>query len=101
MVFQSGVDAFKPELISENILHRLLEQDIIIDVQLEDKTQHIYLFQRGKPADYFILILQGRVEVSIGKENLIFEQGPFGFFGQGAILNTAGELTVYNNSPVV
>ncbi|XP_072026763.1 metal transporter CNNM2-like isoform X2 [Amphiura filiformis] len=82
----TGVEAFKTEFISENILHRLLEQDIIIDVRLEDKNKPVYIFQRGHPADYFVLILQGRVEVAIGNENLIFEQGPFGFFGQNAIL---------------
>ncbi len=31
--------------------------------------------------DIFILIIEGRVEVSIGLEGLIFESGPFSFFG--------------------
>lgn len=40
---------------------------------------------QGKAADYFVLILEGRVEVTIGKENLVFESGPFSHFGYQAL----------------
>ncbi|XP_072177373.1 metal transporter CNNM2-like [Diadema setosum] len=83
----TSVEPFKVELISETILHRLLEQDIIFEVQPPEKKSPVYLYQRGKQADYFIMILQGRVEVTIGKENIIFEQGPFSFYGQHALVN--------------
>ncbi|CAK7301875.1 Metal transporter CNNM3 [Vulpes lagopus] len=42
---------------------------------------HHYLYQRSQPVDYFILILQGRVEVEIGKEGLKFENGAFTYYG--------------------
>ena len=83
-----AVEPFKIELISETILHRLLDQDIIFEAQLsEKKAVPVYLYQRGKQADFFTMVLQGRVEVTIGKENIVFEQGPFSFFGQHALLN--------------
>ena len=40
---------------------------------------------QGKPADYFVLVLEGHVEVNIGKEELTFESGPFSYFGISAL----------------
>ncbi len=31
--------------------------------------------------DYFVLVLEGRVQVQVGKENMVFETGPFCYFG--------------------
>ncbi|KFM57853.1 Metal transporter CNNM4, partial [Stegodyphus mimosarum] len=39
------------------------------------------LYQSGKASDYFILILEGRCLVTVGRENLTFETGPFTSFG--------------------
>ena len=41
--------------------------------------------RQGKASDYFVLILEGRVEVTVGKENLVFESGPFSHFGLQAL----------------
>lgn len=35
--------------------------------------------------DFFVLILEGRVEVTVGKENLVFEGGPFSYYGTQAL----------------
>lgn len=40
--------------------------------------------------DHFVLILEGRVEVTVGKENLVFESGPFTYFGLQAITQNIG-----------
>lgn len=53
-----------------------------------DKSTIIY--QQGKPADYFVLIVEGRVEVTVGQENLIFESGPFTYFGLQALTQNIG-----------
>lgn len=50
----------------------------------------MYIFQQGKPVDFFVLILEGRVEVTVGKENLMFEGGPFTHFGMQALAPTVG-----------
>lgn len=44
-----------------------------------------FCFPQGKPEDYFVLILEGRAEVIVGSENLIFEAGPFTSFGMKAL----------------
>lgn len=48
-------------------------------------TNYRVLYLAGKPVDYFIMILEGRVSVTVGKENLIFESGPFSHFGLCAL----------------
>ena len=48
------------------------------------------LYERGRSCDYFILILQGRVLITIGSENMHFEGGPFMYFGIQAF---AGEMS--------
>ncbi|XP_015609989.1 metal transporter CNNM4 isoform X2 [Cephus cinctus] len=89
------VEAFKPDTISETILRRLLKQDIIyhIKVKTREKAKNdpaTVIYQQGKPVDYFVLILEGRVEVTVGRENLMFESGPFTYFGSQALTANIG-----------
>ncbi|XP_059056373.1 unextended protein-like [Achroia grisella] len=90
----TSVDPFRPELISETVLRRLLKQDVIQHIKLrgdEDKNDpKRFVFQEGKPVDYFVLILEGRVEVTVGRENLVFEAGPFTYFGVQALTQNVG-----------
>ncbi|XP_019718009.1 metal transporter CNNM1-like [Hippocampus comes] len=87
------VDPFKPLYISEKILLRLIKHPSVVqDLKFDDRNKHApthFLFQRNKPADYFILVLQGRVEVEFGKECLKFENGAFSYFGVPAIMPAA------------
>uniref|UniRef100_H9GBG0 Metal transporter n=1 Tax=Anolis carolinensis TaxID=28377 RepID=H9GBG0_ANOCA len=83
------VNPFSPALISEKILLRLLKhRDVINELKFDEENkkapQH-FLFNQNKPADYFILILQGKVEVEAGKENMKFETGPFSYYGVMAL----------------
>ncbi|XP_013139294.1 PREDICTED: metal transporter CNNM4-like [Papilio polytes] len=90
----TSVDAFRADMISETVLRRLLKQDVIHHIKLrgdEDKNDlKRYVFQEGKPVDYFVLILEGRVEVTVGRENLVFEAGPFTYFGVQALTQNIG-----------
>ncbi|XP_035672464.1 metal transporter CNNM4-like isoform X20 [Branchiostoma floridae] len=90
----TSIDLFKPELISETVLRRLLQQDVVVDLKLKveqkDSTSN-NIYTNGKPADYFVLILQGRVEVRAGKEGLTYETGPFTHFGEAAIVASVVE----------
>ncbi|KAL4636015.1 metal transporter CNNM4-like isoform X1 [Arapaima gigas] len=91
------VSLFSPSQISEKVLLRILKHpDVIQEVKFNESDkrspQH-YLYQRGRPIDYFILILQGRVEVEAGNENMKFETGPFSFYGVMALSTpTLGDL---------
>ncbi|KAM7353562.1 metal transporter uex [Cochliomyia hominivorax] len=85
----TSIDAFKKEVISEQILRRLLNQDIVHSIKCKGKEKDdpsLFIFQQGKPVDFFVLILEGRVEVTVGKESLLFESGPFTYFGTQALI---------------
>ncbi|XP_047542078.1 unextended protein-like [Vanessa atalanta] len=90
----TSVDPFRADMISETVLRRLLKQDVIQHIKLrgdEDKNDpKRYVFQEGKSVDYFVLILEGRVEVTVGRENLVFEAGPFTYFGVQALTQNVG-----------
>lgn len=79
------VEPFSPKHLSDSILKRLLSQKIFYKVRLEDDDSLKRLYTTGEPADYFIMILEGRVHVVCGKENLFFDGGPFSFFGKAAL----------------
>lgn len=90
---QTALEPFKRDVISENILRRLLNQDVVQHIKIKSKTkndQSAIIFQQAKPVDYFVLILEGRVEVTVGKENLVFEAGPFTYFGLQALSPSIG-----------
>ncbi|XP_053126112.1 metal transporter CNNM3 isoform X2 [Hemicordylus capensis] len=83
------VDLFSPARISEKVLLHLLKhpsvnQEVKFDESNRLAADH-YLYQRNQPVNYFILILQGRVEVEIGKEGLKFENGAFTYYGVSAL----------------
>ncbi|XP_025407316.1 metal transporter CNNM4 isoform X1 [Sipha flava] len=91
----SSVEAFKTDVVSETILMRLLKQDVIFHIKMKDKERFksdpaSVIYQQGKPVDYFVLILEGRVEVTVGRENLVFESGPFTYFGSQALHQNIG-----------
>ncbi|XP_017785691.1 PREDICTED: metal transporter CNNM4 isoform X2 [Nicrophorus vespilloides] len=89
----TSVELFKTNTISETILRRLLKQDIINHVKKTKDWRNdplAVIYQQGKPADYFVLILEGRVEVTVGTENLMFESGAFTYFGTQALIQNVG-----------
>ena len=84
--YYTAVAPFRNELVSDAALHRLLKCNIMVDLKLNSafpSSQLIY--EMGKPVDYFVMILEGRVQVSVGKEHLIFEGGPFMCFATQAL----------------
>ncbi|XP_021336280.2 metal transporter CNNM1 isoform X3 [Danio rerio] len=84
------VEPFKSTHLSEKILLRLIKHpSVVLELKFDEKNKRSpkhYLFLRNKPVDYFVLILQGRVEVEIGKEGLKFENGPFTYYGLPAVM---------------
>ncbi|ESO10268.1 hypothetical protein HELRODRAFT_139909, partial [Helobdella robusta] len=80
----SSVSAFHPDIISENVLQRLLKENVVKVLNLKSSACH-YLYQLNSPTDHFIMLLEGRVEVEFGKDKVTFEGGPFVYFGVQAI----------------
>ncbi|XP_072258963.1 metal transporter CNNM4 isoform X2 [Pyxicephalus adspersus] len=83
------VPLFATSLVSEKTLLRLLKYpDVVQELHYNEddkKSPDHYLYQRNKIADYFILVLQGKVEVEAGKENMKFESGAFSCYGVMAL----------------
>ncbi|XP_072228363.1 metal transporter CNNM4 [Leuresthes tenuis] len=83
------VNLFSPFQITEKVLLRILRHpDVIHELKFNDNDKRSplhFLYQRAKPVDYFVLILQGRVEVEAGNENMKFETGPFSYYGVMAL----------------
>ncbi|XP_061782651.1 metal transporter CNNM4 isoform X2 [Nerophis lumbriciformis] len=83
------VSLFAAFHVTEKVLLRILRHpDVVQELKFNDndkRTPQHFLYQRGKPVDYFVLILQGRVEVEAGNENMKFETGPFSFYGVMAL----------------
>ncbi|TRY88091.1 hypothetical protein DNTS_000669, partial [Danionella cerebrum] len=92
------VEPFSPGQMSEKILLRLLKHpNVIQEVKYNEKNKKAmehYLFHRNKPVDYFILILQGKVEVEAGKEGLKFEAGAFSSYGMMALTASPVSLSL-------
>ncbi|XP_021555240.1 metal transporter CNNM2 isoform X5 [Neomonachus schauinslandi] len=95
------VEAFSPSQMSEKILLRLLKHpNVIQELKYDEKNKkapEYYLYQRNKPVDYFVLILQGKVEVEAGKEGMKFEASAFSYYGVMALTASPGERE--NKSP--
>ncbi|XP_026520875.1 metal transporter CNNM2 isoform X1 [Notechis scutatus] len=92
------VEAFGPSQMSEKILLRLLKHpNVIQELKYDEKNKkapEYYLYQRNKPIDYFILILQGKVEVEAGKEGMKFEAGAFSYYGVMALIASPVPLSL-------
>ncbi|XP_045147537.1 metal transporter CNNM2 isoform X2 [Echinops telfairi] len=75
--------------MSEKILLRLLKHpNVIQELKYDEKSKKApehYLYQRNKPVDYFVLVLQGKVEVEAGKEGMKFEASAFSYYGVMAL----------------
>lgn len=79
------VEPFSTTFISHTILKRLLSQKIYYKVRSDEHVTNTRLYTAGEPADYFIMILEGRVHVVCGKEGLVFDAGPFSYFGKASL----------------
>lgn len=78
--FLSGIDVFSSKVISPKTLIALLNMDIYYSAPGKNLPQDT-IYVQGVPADYFVLILEGGMELRIGNDNLKFEAGPFKYFG--------------------
>ena len=75
--------------MSSHILVRLLNVQFYHELEYdENRTKEgsvTYIYEYGRPADYFVLILNGQAELVTGKEKIVSEVGPFSYFGVSAL----------------
>ncbi|XP_022709103.1 metal transporter CNNM4-like isoform X1 [Varroa jacobsoni] len=94
----TAVEPFKREYVSENVLRRLMVQNIFIHIKADELADDSrkFIYRAGKATDYFALLLEGRAKVTLhtsANEELQHEAGPFSYFGVPAIflLPVAGQ----------
>jgi len=89
-----SVEQFHPDLISERVLKRLLTDSSLVKITQEEASSRdsCFLYENGKPSDYFALILEGHVEIVIGNDHLVFDGGPFTFLGVQALGDVSENL---------
>ena len=91
-VFFAAVDVFGTELITRSVLKKIIEHPGVIEEKdSAEDNETAYLYKNGVHSDFFSLILQGRIEVVVGIENIVFEDGPFSVFGVNALLCESGQ----------
>ena len=93
----TSVRAFTAEHCSKRVCQKLLRMDVYRQIKISKKnrtttsTNHGkvisnedegLIMQMGEPCDFFVLILEGHVEVTIGREKHKFQEGPFRCFGE-------------------
>ncbi|CAF3806195.1 unnamed protein product [Rotaria magnacalcarata] len=90
------VEPFTSRFISSHILARLLNAQFYQEFEYdEDKTKDgkaTYIYENGRPADYFVLILNGQAELITGKDKIVSELGPFSYFGVSALCNSDNKV---------
>ncbi|CAF1181229.1 unnamed protein product [Rotaria sordida] len=83
------VEPFTSRFISSHILVRLLNvqfyQEFEYDKDRAEDGKETYIYEYGKSADYFVLILNGQAELITGQEKIVSEVGPFSYFGVSAL----------------
>jgi metal transporter CNNM len=84
-----GVEPFQDKFISSNILCRLLNVDLYKEFEFDEDEakagKTTYIYEYGKPVDYFVLIVNGKAELETGKEKIVSEVGSFSYFGVSAL----------------
>jgi len=91
-----AVSIFSEERISKNVLKKMIQFPGLVeewDCDGEEGQNTKYLYKKGFNCDYFILIIEGRVEVTVGSEDILFEDGPFSVFGTFALTREKNEFT--------
>ena len=75
------------------MLKQLLNRDgIVWRISLESAgSQERTLYRANTPASSFILLIEGHVQVEVGKEGLQFEAGSFHYFGEQSLNSISGE----------
>jgi metal transporter CNNM len=81
----ANVEPFQECHITSTILRRLIKKSDVIEDMPHKDSKPVFIYEQNKPADFFCLILQGSVEVNVGKEELVYETGPFSYFGVKAL----------------
>ena len=77
----SSLPPFAADIINTDILKKLLMLDVFRMAKSSSESR-MTIVEQGRPCDFFILIVEGKVDVHFGSEGHVFESGPFTSFGK-------------------
>jgi metal transporter CNNM len=86
-VLSSSVDPFTEEHMSPVVLKRLLQKESLSKEVDNIREEAFILYESGRPANFFAIIVEGKAEVKIGSQKMTFECRSFNHFGEQALMN--------------
>jgi len=81
----TSLPPFAPEILNGEILKKLLKLDVFRSTKNHPNSLEP-IVKKGVPCDFFVLIIEGKVDVQIGNEGYVFESGPFTSFGKQVLI---------------
>ncbi|CAJ0931223.1 unnamed protein product, partial [Mesorhabditis belari] len=112
----ANTEAFKDTYISKEVLERLVKNSARrVDLSSLQAVSQVTgdhnelnvprlakLYAKDEPSDRFILILEGRVHVTIGQGGMMFEAGPWHCFGTEILQKlTQGAATLSRSTSII
>lgn len=88
-----AVKPFTPEFINTRLLETFLRKPELIKEkrnladQDNDNDQNMYLYKYGKECDHFVIILDGKAVLKVGKEGMEVDAGLFSYYGVDALMD--------------
>lgn len=81
-----AVDPFSDKYFCENTLKNLITRSDVIFKYESNQNESIYLYQKNVISDTFTFIIEGKVEIISGQDNIKSIHGPFTYFGVSALI---------------
>ncbi|KJH49245.1 hypothetical protein DICVIV_04625 [Dictyocaulus viviparus] len=100
-------EAFSQQYIDTNVLERLVKTSVRrVDISALMAMSHdavnvprlAKLYTKNEPSDRFLLILEGRVQVTIGQSGMMFEAGPWHSFGDEILKKLVQQASTLSRS---
>ncbi|KAF1744387.1 hypothetical protein MXB_5299 [Myxobolus squamalis] len=80
----TSISVFSPKNISHEILSKIISRSGVVS-SVKSNTSSMYIYENGVASDLFTLIIEGKVEVTVGIANFVYIEGAFSYYGQSCL----------------
>eukprot|EP00730_Choanoeca_flexa_P000891 TRINITY_DN10384_c0_g1_i1.p1 TRINITY_DN10384_c0_g1~~TRINITY_DN10384_c0_g1_i1.p1 ORF type:complete len:756 (+),score=232.22 TRINITY_DN10384_c0_g1_i1:111-2378(+) len=90
-------EPFSSTHLLSSVLRKLISQPSCLreyskeDAEMQEEGDNgdgvVYVYRRGQRTGVFTLVLEGRIQVTVGKDNFVFDAGPFNTIALGCLTN--------------